>query len=106
MYNPICNTTGLWSIVNNAAVHLIGDIELTSMEQYSKVIDTNIVGVVRVTKAFLPLLRKSKGKNNLTFSFPSHYFLKSKRIACCYLLGTFELSVSENLMFDTCRSIS
>ena len=49
-------------MVNNAAIHIIGDIELTSMQQYSKVVDANILGAVRVTKAFLPLVRKSKGK--------------------------------------------
>ena len=49
-------------MVNNAAIHIIGDIELTSMQQYSKVVDANILGAVRVIKAFLPLVRKSKGK--------------------------------------------
>ena len=59
MHIPV---TGLWGVVNNAAIHIIGDIELTSMQQYSKVVDANILGAVRVTKAFLPLVRKSKGK--------------------------------------------
>ena len=48
-------------MVNNAAIHIIGDIELTRMQQYSKVVDANILGAVRVSKAFLPMIRKSKG---------------------------------------------
>ena len=51
-----------WSIVNNAGLNFLGDIELTTMKQFEKVCDVNIMGMVRVTKTFLPWLRKSKGK--------------------------------------------
>lgn len=53
--------SGLWGVVNNAAQNIIGDIELTTMEQYSRLAEVNLTGAIRVTKAFLPMIRKSKG---------------------------------------------
>ena len=53
---------GLWAIVNNAGVDFLGDVELSSMETYRRVMEVNLFGMIRVTKAFLPLIRASKGK--------------------------------------------
>ena len=52
----------LWGLVNNAGLNFLGDIELVTMRQYERIINVNALGMVRVTKAFLPLLRQSKGK--------------------------------------------
>ena len=51
----------LWGVVNNAGLNFLGDAELTTMEQYSRVMDVNLLGYIRVTKTFLPLMRKNKG---------------------------------------------
>uniref|UniRef100_A0A8C8YV62 Hydroxysteroid 17-beta dehydrogenase 2 n=1 Tax=Prolemur simus TaxID=1328070 RepID=A0A8C8YV62_PROSS len=54
---------GLWAVVNNAGV--LGfpcDGELIPMSQYRRCMAVNFFGTVEVTKAFLPLLRKSKGR--------------------------------------------
>lgn len=51
----------LWGVVNNAGLNFLGDIELATMRQYGRILDINAVGMVRVTKTFLPLLRHSKG---------------------------------------------
>lgn len=40
----------------------MGDVELTTVEQYERVTNINMLGMVRVTKAFLPMIRQSKGK--------------------------------------------
>ncbi len=48
-------------MVNNAALNFLGEIELTTMEQFERVTRINMMGTVRVTKACLPLLRNSKG---------------------------------------------
>uniref|UniRef100_A0A8C3VW61 Hydroxysteroid 17-beta dehydrogenase 2 n=1 Tax=Catagonus wagneri TaxID=51154 RepID=A0A8C3VW61_9CETA len=54
---------GLWAVVNNAGI--LGfpiDGELIPMNQYKRCMAVNFFGAVEVTKAFLPLLRKSKGR--------------------------------------------
>nr|KAG5713567.1 hypothetical protein BaRGS_024615 [Batillaria attramentaria] len=52
----------LWAVVNNAGVGLVCEIEWCSVDQFQRIMDVNVLGVVRVTKAFLPLLRYSKGR--------------------------------------------
>ncbi|XP_038609728.1 17-beta-hydroxysteroid dehydrogenase type 2 [Tachyglossus aculeatus] len=55
--------TGLWAVVNNAGIiGFPGDGELTSMNIYRQCMDVNFFGAVEVTKTFLPLLRKAKGR--------------------------------------------
>lgn len=53
---------GVWALVNNAAVNFVGDVEFCTMEQYKHIAEVNQFGVIRMTKAFLPLIRKSKGR--------------------------------------------
>ncbi|XP_073911684.1 17-beta-hydroxysteroid dehydrogenase type 2 isoform X3 [Castor canadensis] len=54
---------GLWAVVNNAGIiHFPIDGELIPMDDYKKCMAVNFFGAVEVTKAFLPLLRKSKGR--------------------------------------------
>ncbi|KAK7789422.1 hypothetical protein R5R35_011230 [Gryllus longicercus] len=52
----------LWAVVNNAGVLGVGEAEWMEMEDVKKCMDVNAFGQVRVTKAFLPLLKKSKGR--------------------------------------------
>lgn len=54
-----CQLKGL---VNNAGIGLGGALELTPQAEIEKVINVNIVGLLSVTKAFLPMLRESKGR--------------------------------------------
>ncbi|XP_034989757.1 D-beta-hydroxybutyrate dehydrogenase, mitochondrial-like [Zootoca vivipara] len=53
---------GLWGLVNNAGVASFGDVEFTSMEKFQKVAEVNLWGAIRVTKAFLPLIRRAQGR--------------------------------------------
>ncbi|XP_004646627.1 estradiol 17-beta-dehydrogenase 2 [Octodon degus] len=54
---------GLWALVNNAGIlGVTMDGELIPMTEYKKCMEVNFFGPVGVTKAFLPLLRKSKGR--------------------------------------------
>lgn len=47
-------------LINNAAVNTgVAPLERTSAEQAAAVLDTNLLGVLRVTNAFVPLLRAS-----------------------------------------------
>ena len=52
----------LWALVNNAGFLVCGHIEWGQLDQYYKVFDVNVFGVVRVIRKFLPLIRKSEGQ--------------------------------------------
>lgn len=47
-------------VFNNAGYGLIGALEAVSDEQLSQLLNTILLGVIRVTKAFLPHLREKK----------------------------------------------
>lgn len=50
---------GLDVLVNNAGISAVGTVEENDDEQWSRVLDVNVVGVARTTAAALPLLRAS-----------------------------------------------
>ncbi|KAL8609203.1 hypothetical protein ACOMHN_058823 [Nucella lapillus] len=58
----MCKDSGLWGLVNNTGVGILGEVELTTMSQYQMIADVNMFGTVRTTRAFLPLLRQAKGR--------------------------------------------
>ncbi|XP_074860423.1 D-beta-hydroxybutyrate dehydrogenase, mitochondrial-like [Carettochelys insculpta] len=53
---------GLWGVVNNAGISTFGEVEFTSMETYKEVAEVNLWGTIQTTKAFLPLIRRAKGR--------------------------------------------
>uniref|UniRef100_H2ZLU1 Uncharacterized protein n=1 Tax=Ciona savignyi TaxID=51511 RepID=H2ZLU1_CIOSA len=53
---------GLWGIVNNAGASAFGEVEWSSIDLYQKVADVNLWGVIQCTQAFLPQIRRSKGR--------------------------------------------
>uniref|UniRef100_A0AAY4AAY2 3-hydroxybutyrate dehydrogenase, type 1 n=1 Tax=Denticeps clupeoides TaxID=299321 RepID=A0AAY4AAY2_9TELE len=53
---------GLWAIVNNAGLSTFGEVEFTTMDTYKQVSEVNLWGTIRVTKAFLPLVRRARGR--------------------------------------------
>ncbi|KAL8188347.1 UNVERIFIED_CONTAM: (2R,3R)-2,3-butanediol dehydrogenase [Gekko kuhli] len=53
---------GVWGLVNNAGVSTFGEVEFTSMDTYKEVAEVNLWGTIRTTKAFLPLIRRAKGR--------------------------------------------
>ena len=52
----------LFSLVNNAGLSLNGPLELVPVPEMKKLMDVNVIGLLAVTQAFLPLLRKSRGR--------------------------------------------
>lgn len=57
------STKCLHGIVNNAGVSILGMIEWTNnINLLIQTMNVNLFGTVRVTKAFLPLIRSSKGR--------------------------------------------
>ena len=55
----LAEQTGIDVLVNNAGVAIGGTFEEASAEDFEWLFDINFWGVVRMTRAFLPLLRKS-----------------------------------------------
>lgn len=54
---------GLYGLVNNAGILINpGPTEWTPLSAYRRMFEVNVIGTVSVTKALLPLLRRSKGR--------------------------------------------
>ena len=53
---------GLVGLVNNAGVPAAGPLELLPLDELRRVLEVNVVGVVAVTQAFLPLLKTTRGR--------------------------------------------
>jgi len=64
-------------LVNNAGVATAGSLESESMEDWQWVIDINILGHVRMTKAMLPLLRDSNHEQRSIINIASQAGLTS-----------------------------
>lgn len=52
----------LWCLVNNSGVAIFSELEWCSMSVIEHMFSVNVLGALRVTKVFLPMLRKSKGR--------------------------------------------
>ncbi|XP_054927872.1 D-beta-hydroxybutyrate dehydrogenase, mitochondrial-like [Dermacentor andersoni] len=53
---------GLWGLVNNAGVCVLGEFEWMTPEQVERTMAVNLLGTLRLTKACLPFIRRSKGR--------------------------------------------
>ncbi|KAM6985034.1 retinol dehydrogenase 1 [Aplochiton taeniatus] len=54
---------GLWGLVNNAGRSIpIGPTEWMQLEDFKKVLDVNLLGLIDVTLQFIPLLKKAQGR--------------------------------------------
>jgi len=53
---------GLAGLINNAGIAAPGPIELVPIEAWRQQLEINVLGVVAVTQAFLPLLRQAHGR--------------------------------------------
>ncbi len=53
---------GLDGLVNNAGIGDIRPLEFTPPDDFRRVFDVNVFGVVAVTQAFLPLLHRARGR--------------------------------------------
>jgi len=50
---------GLDIVVNNAGIGAVGDISANGDDEWARVLDVNVTGIARVTRAALPHLRRS-----------------------------------------------
>ena len=52
----------LFGLINNAGIAFGGPLEILPIQEIKKLLEVNVIGVLAVTKAFLPLLRQSRGR--------------------------------------------
>jgi len=52
----------LFGLINNAGIGISGVLEATPTEELRKLLEVNVLGLHAVTKAFLPLIRKNRGR--------------------------------------------
>jgi NAD(P)-dependent dehydrogenase (short-subunit alcohol dehydrogenase family) len=53
---------GLYGLVNNAGVATVGNSTDTTLEEFTLIMDVNVFGPWRVTRAFAPMIIASKGR--------------------------------------------
>ena len=52
----------LWAVVNNAGVACFAEFEPCPKQAFQYTMDVNLMGLVNVTRTFLPLVRAAKGR--------------------------------------------
>lgn len=65
----------LWALVNNAGVLTCGEVEWGSFCEFDKVFQVNVLGCIRVTRKFLPIIRKSRGNNRCVDFIYNHLII-------------------------------
>ena len=53
---------GLWGLVVNAGIAVAGPLELVPLSAFREALEVNVLGAFATVKAFLPLLRASRGR--------------------------------------------
>ena len=73
---------GIDIMIGNAGIGAVGAVEDNDDDEWHRVFDVNVVGIVRTARAFLPLVRQSeRGAVVLTASIVSHVGLPQR---ACY----------------------
>ncbi len=53
---------GLYAVINNAGVCVCGEFDWQTWPQIRRQVEVNLLGTLRVTKHFLPLLKAGEGE--------------------------------------------
>ncbi|OQP63816.1 short-chain dehydrogenase/reductase [Niastella vici] len=86
-------------VVNNAGYGLIGALEALNDEQITRQINTNLMGVIRVTKAFTPHFREKK--SGMFINITSMFGLMGYPTCSVYSATKFALDgFSESLAYE------
>lgn len=86
-------------VLNNAGYGLIGPLESFTDEQISRQINTNLLGVIRVTKAFTPYFREKE--NGMFINVTSMFGLIGYPTCSVYAATKFAIDgFSESLVYD------
>ena len=52
----------LYGLINNAGIGRGGALEVTPVDEIRKLMEVNVIGLLAITQAFIPMLRKKKGR--------------------------------------------
>ncbi|MHA1667626.1 MAG: SDR family oxidoreductase [Candidatus Heimdallarchaeaceae archaeon] len=88
-------------LINNAGIFVGGSIIDVEMKDFEKILNINVLGYVRVTKAFFPLLNKEQGKiinissevGRISFPFNAPYSMSK------YAIEAFSDALRRELRF-------
>ena len=58
----VVGEAGLRGLVNNAGIAIGSPLEVIALSQLRKQLEVNVIGQIAVTQAFLPLLRRGRGR--------------------------------------------
>ena len=84
--------TGLWGLVNNAGILETLPIEWTPLNTFKRIADVNLWGMIDVTKAFLPLVKKARGRV-VNFSSGTGKYRIKKENYVSFLFDILEVSI-------------
>ena len=60
--STLCGAAGLQGVVNNAGIALAGPLEFMPLEAFERQFAINVLGLVAVTQAVMPLIRAGHGR--------------------------------------------
>ena len=89
----------LWGVLNNAGiVGAMGYPEWLSVDEYRRVSDVNLYGLIDVTMTFLPLIKRSRGRVVNTSSYGGFLCMP---LVISYSVGKYGVeSFSDGLRYD------
>jgi NAD(P)-dependent dehydrogenase (short-subunit alcohol dehydrogenase family) len=64
---------GLWGLFNNAGVSVYAPVEFLPLDELRRQLEVNVIGQVAVTQAFIPLLRRARGRILFTGSISGFF---------------------------------
>lgn len=86
-------------VLNNAGYGLIGPLEAFTDEQIIKQLNTNLLGTIRITKAFIPYLRERK--NGMFLNITSAFGFMGYPTCAVYCATKFAIDgLSESLYYE------
>jgi NAD(P)-dependent dehydrogenase (short-subunit alcohol dehydrogenase family) len=97
--NKVIEQYSIDVVLNNAGYGLIGVLEALTDEQITRQLDTNLLGVIRVTKAFTPYFREKK--SGMFINITSSFGLLGYPTCSVYSATKFAIDgFSESLAYD------
>jgi NAD(P)-dependent dehydrogenase (short-subunit alcohol dehydrogenase family) len=90
----------LFGLVNNAGLSLNGPLELIPDSEIRKLFEVNVVGLLAVTRSFIPLLRKAQGR---LINISSGHGLLAIPDKSVYAASKFAVqAISDSLRLELC----
>uniref|UniRef100_A0A8C6K8E0 Zgc:113142 n=2 Tax=Nothobranchius furzeri TaxID=105023 RepID=A0A8C6K8E0_NOTFU len=88
---------GLWAVVNNAGISDWAEIEWSTFEDFYTMMDVNLLGSIRTSISFLPLVRTAKGRMVFVSSIFSFFH--------CLNMGAYSVSKRGLEAFADCLRV-